>query len=83
MAKNKDVLTGIMKSKFNMKKKQSLAVTTKRGKYVHSSVDNTYTTNFGTNRTFNTTTEPNVNSPAEIGGENYNSILNGSEQAKI
>jgi hypothetical protein len=45
---------------------------------VHSSVDNTYTTNFGTNGTFNTLTAPSVTTPVELGGETYNSTLNGS-----
>jgi len=52
-----------MKSKLKMKKKQSLAVTNRRGRYMHQSVDTTNTTNFGMN--FNTLTAGSVDSRNE------------------
>jgi len=41
-------------------------------------VDATYTTNFGTNNTFNTLTATSVDTPNEIGGT-YSVTLDGSE----
>ena len=59
-----------------MKKKSSLAVAYRKGKYVHQSVDATYTTGFGTN---NTLTSPSVGSPDNIKNEGFSVTFDGSE----
>jgi hypothetical protein len=43
-------------------------------------VDHTYTTNFGTNGTFNTITANSIDTPNELGGDSID--LNQSEQAR-
>ena len=58
-----------------MKKKQSLAVTNKRGKYVHQSVDATHTTNFGTTGL----TGNSVDSRNQIANENFSVTLESND----